>query len=58
MCSRFGVERLREFGNFDRLAAADQRGGIDRVATLHDAVDDSRSSSARERLELCEFRLE
>ena len=55
---QLGARALREFGDLGRLAAADQRGRIDGVAALHDAIDDARTRGARERLELIEFRLE
>ena len=50
--------RERDLGDLARLAAADERGGIDGVAALNDASDDRRAGGIRKRLHLRDLDLD
>lgn len=52
------LARLREFADFVRLAAADQRRRVNMRALLYDALQDLRARRKRQRLELREFRFD
>jgi hypothetical protein len=47
-----------DIGNLSRFAAADQRCGIDALASLHDALHDIRAGRVRQRFELGQFRFD
>lgn len=53
-----GIALAHEFGDLTRLAASHERCRIDMRALLHDAIDDLRADSARQRFEFYELGFE